>query len=490
MTGAAITTVAHAAQTYVRDYGWSVVPLGAGTKRPLVQWTEYQRRRPDPDRLAAWLAARPTAGLAVVCGAVSGGLVVLDLDEGHAAGVSGRATLAARGVALPAAPAVQTPSGGLHLYLRWPADLPLPRPHAGRTATGEVLPGVDIRGEASYVVAPPTHRRDGQGWHWTTPPRLPLPEAPDWLVRLYAPPTPASQVTVAPAAASPPGRYAAGARGKWAHLLHAPCPPGTRHDTALRIAGWLAAQGANAAEMAAELEAWRIRCCPDHDPADVARIARDIAAKHAAAAPAPPKSTTAADAIAQALATLDALSRQATQAMAALRAPSTPAEPQGGPCPGEPEPPAEVEGAPDDVSPMAGRGGDGVYAACRGHGRSSHRAAKAWLRCRGLPMVRPQAAGRLIAAAQRVLEAGGAAPGYRPTSAVPPLPPGWRGRSRARRAHAASRYVLRPATWLLRRLARAGISMAPWGPGWRERVLARRVAALVVAEPPDAARAG
>ena len=39
--------------------GWSVIPLAAREKRPLVRWEPFQHRLPAPAELAAWRARWP-----------------------------------------------------------------------------------------------------------------------------------------------------------------------------------------------------------------------------------------------------------------------------------------------------------------------------------------------------------------------------------------------------------------------------------------------
>src|SRR5262245_21117873 len=92
--------------------GFSVVPIAPGTKRPLAEWKVYQARRPTTVEVRTWYTTHPTAGVAVVCGAVSG-LAVIDFDprNGDGAGLASR---------LPSGPTVETGGGGRHHYLRLP----------------------------------------------------------------------------------------------------------------------------------------------------------------------------------------------------------------------------------------------------------------------------------------------------------------------------------------------------------------------------------
>ena len=76
--------------------GWSVIPAGMD-KRPRGAWAEYEERQPTEEEVRAWWARRPEPNVAIVTGAVSG-IVVLDLDCGHAAGVDGLQSIRAAGL--------------------------------------------------------------------------------------------------------------------------------------------------------------------------------------------------------------------------------------------------------------------------------------------------------------------------------------------------------------------------------------------------------
>lgn len=65
-----------------RDAGISVIPIRVdGSKAPAVAtWKPFQSRLATDAELQAWFQ-RP-AGIALVCGRVSGGLEVIDFDDG------------------------------------------------------------------------------------------------------------------------------------------------------------------------------------------------------------------------------------------------------------------------------------------------------------------------------------------------------------------------------------------------------------------------
>lgn len=131
--------------------GLSVIPVRAdGSKAPaLKSWGELQGRRPTPDELQKWFSGDPV-GIAVVAGAVSGGLAVFDFETADAYG-HWEAAMKAAGVHVPEdAPLAATPAGGRHLYLRV-SDV-LPNRKLARDAKGKTL--IEVKGEGGYVLAP------------------------------------------------------------------------------------------------------------------------------------------------------------------------------------------------------------------------------------------------------------------------------------------------------------------------------------------------
>lgn len=60
--------------------GLSIIPVNPQTKRPLGQWKQFQERIPTSMEVEGWLSDG-LQSIAVVCGAVSGGLEILDIDD-------------------------------------------------------------------------------------------------------------------------------------------------------------------------------------------------------------------------------------------------------------------------------------------------------------------------------------------------------------------------------------------------------------------------
>ena len=76
--------------------------------------------------------------------------------------------------ACPPTYAIQTPTGGLHLYFSLPG-FPV------RTSGNELAPGIDIRGEGGYVVGQDSPHKNGG--YYKVAADLPIAPAPEWLLK-------------------------------------------------------------------------------------------------------------------------------------------------------------------------------------------------------------------------------------------------------------------------------------------------------------------
>lgn len=128
----------------------------------------------DERRIRAWWSRRPSANVGVSTGAASG-LAVLDIDPDHGGDESLAALLAEHGD-LPETLVARTGGGGRHLYFRHPGE-----GKRVRNSTGDLAPGLDVRGDGGYVVAPPSIHASGGSYEWT---KKQAPAAlPGWLLR-------------------------------------------------------------------------------------------------------------------------------------------------------------------------------------------------------------------------------------------------------------------------------------------------------------------
>lgn len=123
----------------------------------------------------AWWKRWPHANVAIRTG-VEGGLVVVDVDPPR--GLESLAELERTHEPFDRSTVVQTGRGGVHFYLGHPgAGVRL-----ANRASSVLGPGIDIRGDGGYVIAPPSRHASGRSYLWRTDGDPAL--APAWLVDL------------------------------------------------------------------------------------------------------------------------------------------------------------------------------------------------------------------------------------------------------------------------------------------------------------------
>lgn len=151
---------------------WPVFACGPD-KKPVTAHGFKDATR-DPAAVAT-MFRRPGAALIGVPTGAASDLAVIDLDVKGGAG--GLEWLAANEARLPRTRRHRTRSGGVHLLFRYPADRTI------RNSASKVAPGVDVRGEGGYIIAPPS---DG----YTIADDAMPAEMPAWLLDLLDPPAP------------------------------------------------------------------------------------------------------------------------------------------------------------------------------------------------------------------------------------------------------------------------------------------------------------
>jgi hypothetical protein len=148
-------------------------------KHPLI--TDWLRQATiETKTIRKWWAQWPNANIGVVTGKVSR-IVVLDIDNRHQGAASLQALEKQNGP-LPEGPQVIT-GGGCHRYFAHPGFLVRNKVN--------LLPGVDVRGDGGYVVAPASLHKSGRTYLFKFGTKdLPLPNLPDWLLNRPVAPTP------------------------------------------------------------------------------------------------------------------------------------------------------------------------------------------------------------------------------------------------------------------------------------------------------------
>ncbi len=106
----------------------------------------------DPEKIERWFSVWPASNIGIATGAISG-IVVVDIDPRNGA-MDTVAKLADEVRTFARTAQVLTQAGGWHLYYKHPGQ----RVKCEENALG---PGIDIKGDGGYVVAPPSRGAGG-----------------------------------------------------------------------------------------------------------------------------------------------------------------------------------------------------------------------------------------------------------------------------------------------------------------------------------------
>lgn len=257
---------------FALDYiakGWSVIPLAVGTKTPAIKLTGYLAgtdRLGEAEARGYWgreNGGPQRFGIGIVTGAPSR-LAVVDIDPRNGGDLN-------LGADFGIVAAVETGGGGAHLYCKMPdgADW-----RCGKTSK----PGVDLKANGGYVVAPPSLHPSGGVYRWLMDTsQAPLGTVPAWALEGLA------------SSSSP---WISGSRSaEFEKELDSPSAlPGTLNDMRARLAGHLARLGGDEGDAIGRLLAWGRVVAPG-DPRmeyETTEVVRRMYDKEAAKPPVPP----------------------------------------------------------------------------------------------------------------------------------------------------------------------------------------------------------
>lgn len=122
--------------------GFSVFPIKAGDKRPPLVKQGFYAATTDAATIERWWGLFPDANIGIRTG---NGLAVVDIDPRNGGAVPNWLDVDTRRVV--------TPTGGLHFY--YLVEGPV------RCSSGRLAPGVDVKADGGYVLAPPSVREEG-----------------------------------------------------------------------------------------------------------------------------------------------------------------------------------------------------------------------------------------------------------------------------------------------------------------------------------------
>ncbi len=203
----------------------------------------------DPKVIKDWWRRWPRANVGIVTGATTG-IVVLDVDPRHGGEKSLEELLRTYGP-IPTTWMCHTGGGGRHFYFKHPGGTFRNKP--------SLLPGIDLRGDGGYIVAPPSLHATGQTYEWGLSSRIggvELADMPGWLRKKLTAPR-------------PPAVRSQGASG--------PILEGSRNDSLCSLAGAMRRKGMEEQAIVAALLAENAcRCQPPLPNEEVLNIAKSV----------------------------------------------------------------------------------------------------------------------------------------------------------------------------------------------------------------------
>ena len=136
----------------------------------------------DMAQIGEWWTQHPDAKIAIATG-TKNGIFVVDVDADKDGEASLR-DIEQKCAALPSTVEVITGGGGRHLYFRLPDFDEAP---SIKNSVSKLAPGIDIRGDGGYVIAPPSiHPDTKRAYRRSVDSASEFADAPVWLITLLA----------------------------------------------------------------------------------------------------------------------------------------------------------------------------------------------------------------------------------------------------------------------------------------------------------------
>lgn len=158
-------------RSIMRRPAWQVFPLRPSSKEPATR-SGFYAATTNPATIRRWFDRAYPHNIGIRTGPASGGIFMFDAD-----GETGALSLAKiEDEHEPFPPTRISVTGkGRHFWFRTAVPI--------SCSAGKIAPGIDVRGDGGYVVAPPSIHPNGSIYKWideTVPPAM----APQWLIEL------------------------------------------------------------------------------------------------------------------------------------------------------------------------------------------------------------------------------------------------------------------------------------------------------------------
>lgn len=238
------------------EHGLRVFPLQPRNKIPLKDFSWNVLATTDAETIKGWWQKWPDANIGIATGKGSG-IVVLDVDVTKANGEDTLSAMLVRNGDLPKTINVKTGTGGRHYYFKYP-EIEI------RNSAGMLGPGLDVRGEGGFVVAPPSIHPNGKPYEWGE--KADMQPLPPWLLNMMY----AGQEKSRPQ--ETPEERPDALEGQTVLIPH-----GQRNETLAKMAGTMRRRGFGYDAIVGALIAENLaKCVPPLSDAEVLRIADSI----------------------------------------------------------------------------------------------------------------------------------------------------------------------------------------------------------------------
>ncbi len=237
---------------------------GSPGKHPMTSHGVKDATR-DEAQISAWFDVPNPPNIAIATGPVSGGLYVVDIDQGKGGDAKDLYVDGVDALAFTT-PKVKTGSG-LHYYYRDSAGM--------KNSSNRLGKAIDTRGEGGYVIAPPSKHISGNHYEFANDITQPLDLPSAWAAILNAPKsTNGSQKNGSAAGSSP---FIVPPPGEPQFVVPDIVDPGSRNNTLTQIAGTLRRAGLVEADIFVALRSVNTRVCqPPLTDDEVQNIARSV----------------------------------------------------------------------------------------------------------------------------------------------------------------------------------------------------------------------